>query len=226
MNDLIDKIVLKTFEKATENSVKKTRNALCTYISNWLLDKKNTLISVKTLTRIYDEFDIENNGKNKVQLKKHNESTIDALCIFLGKESYVDYKNNLHKKEEVVYRATIDLAISVMSPSKEHLKDLQTMIVSVINAVASNSNISIDFHGSSNDSEKHFLNSGAGFIYSWKLKSNSTNTYKAIVSSIFENIKMENIDIHYGIKKIEKENKVIFLEMKSGTTIIINKSSS
>ena len=134
---------------------------------------------------------------NKAQIREHNESTIDALCKFLGTENYEDYKNSLKKKEELVYQATIDLAISVMSPSKEHLKDLQTMIVSVINAVASNTNISIDYHGSSNDSEKHFVNSGAGFIYSWKLKSNSTHTYKAIASSIFENINVENTDSHY-----------------------------
>lgn len=225
MDDFIDEIVFKTFEKARENSVKKTRNALCNHISLWLRDQKNTYISAKTLTRIYDEYDIENNGENKVQIKEHNESTINALCIFLGKEGYEDYKNSLQEKEEEVFRATINFAISVMSPSKEYLKDLQAMIEGTINTIASNSNISIDYHGSSNDSEKHFVNSGAGFIYSWKLNSNSTSTYNAIANSIFEKIKMENIDTHHGIKKIEKENKIIFLEMKSGTTIIINKPS-
>ncbi len=223
MDGLIEKIVLETFKTAKENSVKKTRNALCSHISIWLRDHRNTFISTKTLTRIYDEYDIENNGQSISQIKEHNVSTIDALCKFLGKESYEDYKNSLKKKEELLYQATIDLAISVMSPSKEHLQDLQTMIEGIMKAIANNSNISINYLGSSNDPEKHFINSGSGFIYSWKLKSNSTNTYETIANSIFEKI---NIDAHLGVKKIEKENKTIFLEMKSGTTIIINKSAS
>ena len=43
--------------------------------------------------------------------------------------------------------------------------------------------------------------------------------------SVLLSMKISNAATNKGIKKIEKENKIIFLDMKSGATIIVNQSS-